>query len=459
MKDKVKFAFIGAGSVSFCPETITDILKSELFKQVDVEICLMDKLRDPLDLSFGYCKEVAEYFKRKSVITATTDLQKAVDGADFVITAIEVNRYHYWSMDFHIPRRFGFRQIYGENGGPGGMFHFLRNVGPLLEIAKAMGKGCPDALMLNYTNPEAKLIEAVAKLTKIKTVGLCHGVEMGMDQVSMLLGIPKNEIEAEGGGLNHFGWFTSIRRKSNGEDLYPLLREREKQIDRLWQWDNFALSRLMLCTFGLWPYPGTNHIGEYISWSDELLASAKLQFYYNPIEFNPWKDKRPVEFVYSISKELSEKPMFRKEEPGDSGDAYAKSFTLGERLPQGSAEYGIPIAEAVFFDKLKHFGAVNVLNHGFIPNVPDKMAVEVPALADGKGIHPKTIAPLPAAVAAMISQQGAIHQLLIEAYQEKSKNKLLQALLIDPTLSNYYNAVELINVMCEMQKEILPELR
>ncbi|MCL2462336.1 MAG: hypothetical protein FWF44_06680 [Defluviitaleaceae bacterium] len=141
MKNKVKFAFIGAGSICFCPATVTDILTNESFKQVDVEICLMDILQKPLDLSHAYCKEVAESLGRNVAIKATANLQEAVDGADFVITAIEVERYHYWSMDFHIPRRLGFRQVYGENGGPGGMFHFLRNAGPMVDIAKAIEKG------------------------------------------------------------------------------------------------------------------------------------------------------------------------------------------------------------------------------------------------------------------------------------------------------------------------------
>jgi alpha-galactosidase len=104
---------------------------------------------------------MAQKLNRRVVIEASIDLRKALNGADFVITAIEVDRYHYWLMDFHIPRRYGFRQIYGENGEPGGMFHALRNLPPTIEIARAMEQKCPDAWMFNYTNPEAKLIEGV----------------------------------------------------------------------------------------------------------------------------------------------------------------------------------------------------------------------------------------------------------------------------------------------------------
>ncbi|MCL2773506.1 MAG: hypothetical protein FWD71_09170 [Oscillospiraceae bacterium] len=460
MKNKIKFAFIGAGSISFCPATITDILKSKKFETVEnLEIYLMDILQEPLDLSCAYCREVAEFFGRKPVIRASTNLREAVEGADFVITAIEVERYHYWSQDFHIPRRFGFRQIYGENGGPGGMFHFLRNVGPMLEIARAMEKGCPDAWMLNYTNPEAKLVEAVAKLTNIKVVGLCHGEQMGMDQLSKFMEIPKDEFAAEIGGLNHFGWVTKVWRKSTGEDLYPLLREKERQIDWLAHWDEFALSRLMLRTYGFWPHPGANHIGEYIAWSDELLASAKIQYFYDPAELDPWKTKKTPEFVYSFSSNPTSRPLFSEVRQNAGDPAYVQTFRLNGREPWGSGEYGIPIAEAIASDIPASIGAVNVLNHSYIPNVLDKMAVEVPAVVDGKGVHPKTISPLPTAVAAMISLQGTIHQLLIETYEEKSRRKLLQAMLLDPTISNYNNAVALINTMCEMQSEILPAMK
>ena len=460
MKNNVKFAFIGAGSKTFCPATVTDILKSEPFRSVgNLEICLMDISQKPLDLSCAYCREVADYFGRRPVIIATTNLQEAVDGADFVINAIEIERFYYWSMDFHIPRMFGFKSVFGENGGPGGMFHFLRNVTPTVEIAKAMEKGCPDALFLSYTNPEHKLVEAVSKLTSINAVGLCHAEMMGMDQLSKFTGIPRDDIGAVGGGINHLGFFTKIWQKSTGEDLYPLLREREKEADPLADWDDFAMSRLMFRAFGVWPYPGANHIGEYIGFADNLLASADMQFFHDPAESDIWNKKITPEWIYSLSSNPADRPLFpeKKAIEGDLEEAYEERFTLkGE--PRGSGEYGIPIAEAIFFDEAKHIGAVNVLNNGYITNVLDRMCVEVPADVDGNGIHPVTIGMLPTGPAAMVSLQGSIHQLLVEAYAEKSRRKLLQALLIDPTISNYNNAVALINKMFEMQADVLPKM-
>lgn len=456
----VKFALIGAGSMSFAPVTIIDILLNENFKKVPLTIALMDIDAGALELSSRFLNAALEATDSKAEVIVTTDLETTVTGADFVITAIEVDRYYYWSMDFHLPRRYGFRQVYGENGGPGGMFHMLRNLAPMLEIAHMMEKVCPDAWLLNYTNPEAKLVEAIAKLTSIKVVGLCHGEGMGREQLSKILEIPEEKLVTEVAGLNHFGWFTSIRHKDTNEDLYPLLRKKEKRMNALAQWDELGLSRIMLHTYGLYPYPGTNHIGEYIAWSDEMLASTKIQYYYDPLETDPWKDGKVPEFIYSFASNPTDREFFPKEEvAGKEVNDFSERFQLTPEKLKVSNEYAIPIAEAIFFDIPREIGAVNVLNKGYVPNLPENMTVEIPALVDGEGIHPKKTAELPAAVAAMITVQGAIHQLLIDAYEEKSKNKLLQALLLDPTISNYQNAVALIDDIWNRQAEILPPLK
>ncbi|MGN1141924.1 MAG: hypothetical protein ACI4TF_12035, partial [Oliverpabstia sp.] len=437
-KSRIKFALIGAGSMSFAPVTIVDILLNESFKTVPLTIALMDINQDALDLSAEYIRNVLEVTKRSIDVQVTTNLEEAVTDADFVVTAIEVDRYYYWSMDFHLPRRYGFRQIYGENGGPGGMFHMLRNLPPMLEIAHTMERVCPDAWLLNYTNPEAKLVEAISKLTKIKVVGLCHGEGMGRDQLSKILNIPQEKLVTEVAGLNHFGWFTSIRHKDTNEDLYPLLFEQDKKMNELAQWDELALSRMMMRTYGLYPYPGANHIGEYIAWSDDMIASTKIQYFYDPVQEDPWNGGRVPEFIYSFSQNPTDCSFFPPEgENKKENNDFRERFNLTPDKLKISGEYAIPIAEAIAFDKPCEIGAVNMPNRDYVPGLPNGMVVEVPALVDGTGIHPKKTMALPAAVTAMINVQGTIHQLLIEAYVEKSKNKLLQALLLDPTISNY----------------------
>jgi len=452
---KIKFAVIGAGS-GFCPPTLSDILLSDRFNTLPLSIALMDRGEKALAEAESFAREAVKITGRENIeILATTRLEKALEGADFVISAIEVGRFYYWSMDFHIPRRYGFRQVFGENGGPGGMFHFLRNLPPLLEVAHTMEKVCPDAWLLNYSNPEAKLVEGVLKLSRARAVGLCHGDMMGLNQISQILGIPAGEIETELIGLNHFGVFTKITRRATGEDLYPLLRERERSIDLLAHWDEMALPRIMLRTFGLFPYPGTNHIGEYVAWADELMASQKLQYFFDPAANDPWNGGTVPEFVYSIQGNPTHRPLKPAENNGGSG---SNRFTIRDGKINRSHEYGVQIAEAVAFDLNMDVGAVNVQNLGYAPNLPEGMVVEIGATVDARGIHPKKAPALPTAYAALLSTQGAIQKLLIEAYREQSRNKLLQALLLDPTVTSYHNAVALVNEMCERQKKILPAL-
>ena len=456
--NKLKITIVGAGSISFCPCILGDILLSDRLNEVPLEICLMDISEDALVLSSKYADAAIKASNRTPSISSTTNLEKALEGADYVITAIEVNRYHYWSMDFHIPRKYGFKQIYGENGGPGGMFHALRNMGPMLHIAKTMEKICPGAWLINFTNPEAKLVEALSKLTKIKVVGLCHGIGMGLKQLSELLEVSREDLETTACGLNHFGWFQSIKNKKTGEDLYPVLRKREQQAQWLAQWDEIALSRFMLRTYGLWPYPGTNHIGEYISWREELLASSRFQYFFNPIEGEPWKTGKIPTFIYDLESDATSIPLFSEKNVKIAIPEYEERFMFENNKLKPSGEVAIPIIEALAFDTAIEIDTVNMPNKGCIPGLPEDMVVELPAVVDGLGIHPKKMEPLPEAITTMIRTQGAIHTLVIEAYAEQSRNKLLQAVLLDPTVSTYHNAVAMINEMCEFQKEILPPL-
>lgn len=455
--EKVKIVMIGAGSCCFCPVSLADILLSDRLFTLPIEICLMDIDGHALSVSHEYAKKALEVSKRKAKLSATTDLDEALTGADFVISAIEVDRYHYWSMDFHIPRRYGFRQVYGENGGPGGMFHALRNLGPTLHIAHRMEELCPEAWLINYTNPEAKLVEAVLKLTIIRAVGVCHGFDMGVDQVAKILGRKPEELEVVGYGLNHFGWLQSIKDKATGEDLYPEFKEKEREGHWLSSWDEIALSRMMLRTYGLYPYPGTNHVGEYIAWSDDFLASTKIQYFFDPVAEHPWETKKTPRFVYDFCSNPTGIEFFDKDK--DKEEQYRECFVIGEKGLQKSSEYGIPIIEAIVFNLNTLIPSLNQLNKGQIPGVLENMCVEGPCIVNGEGIHPVDVPALPTPITAMINQQGAIHQMIIEAYVEKSKGKLLQALLLDPCISGYQNAVALIDEMCERQKDILPELR
>ena len=456
MSNNLTISIIGAGSAMFSQGTIGDILLSDVLAAGSVDLRLMDIRPEHVAGVADFARRAAAQLGRRLALTVTTDLAAAVDGADFVVTAFEENRYFYWAQDFHIPRKYGFAQIYGENGGPGGMFHALRNMGPLLAVAEAMTQRCPQAWLINYSNPEAKLVQAVSTLTSIRAVGMCHGVFMGREQVSKLLDVPEEEIVTEACGLNHFAWFQQIRHKATGEDLYPLLREKERQAHWLARWDELALSRLLFRTFGLWPYPGTNHSGEYLRWAAPFMATEGMQYFYDPAAEDPWASGRVPTFVYDLAGRPSESPLFGG---ATLGQIYPPSDeATDDDVLRSSGEAGVRIMEGIVGGGPQAIATVNVSNRGCIPGLPDGMVVEVPAIADGEGLHPRQMAPLPTGITAMLQLQGQINALLIEAYVERSRRKLLQALLIDPTVSSYQNAVALIDEMCERQQALLPPL-
>lgn len=446
--EPIKIALIGAGSRSFGPGTVRDICLSDTLAERGVKLTLMDVLPGPLPEIERYARGLATKLERNAEIRSTTDLAAALDGAAFVVTAIEANRNLYWAQDYHVPRKYGFRQIFGENGGPGSLFHALRTMGPIVKIAQAMERACPDALLLNYTNPMHKLCEAISRLTRVPVVGLCHGVWMGMHQISQILDKPIEEMEMAACGINHFTWFQTIRDRRTGADLYPRLREAEREGDWLADWHEIGLSRILFRRFGLYPSPSANHCGEYLGWADEFYAN-ELHWFYDPADGHPWQTGVVPEFVYTLDGDKTQRP-FRKPEK--------KPSSLEDARLAPTGELAIPIMESLSCDKRQSLDAINIPNNGLIPNLPDEMVVEVPAMADASGLQPAQMEPLPEAVAAMIRVQGSIHKLLVEAFVEGSKSKLQQAVLLDPNVHSYRGAIEMVDEMLALQREILPPL-
>ncbi len=446
---QIKIALIGAGSRSFGPSSVRDILLSDPLNEGGVQVVLMDKVAGGLKDIEAYAAFLKKALRRETSFVSTTDLEAAVDGADFVITAIDVQRFLRWTQDFHIPRRYGFRQVFGENGGPGGLFHALRNMSPMIEIARAMERLCPRALMLNFSNPEHKLCEAVSRLTTIESAGLCHGVFMGLHQIATILGMPVDDLEGAACGMNHFTFFQWIKHRRTGEDLYPRLRAVERDGDWLADWHEIGMARILFRRFGLWPSPAANHYGEYIRWAEEFVSS-ELQYFYDPADGHPWDAGNIPEFVYSLSGDKTTRPWRRPEPPPERWE---------EAKIRPSGELAVPIMEALARGVSRTLEAVNIPNRGAIPNLPGDMVVELPANADAAGLRPCQMDPLPEGIAALLRTQASIHKLLVEAFDEQSRNKLIQAMLLDPTVDSYRRAVDCVEEMMRLQADVLPPLR
>ncbi len=450
----IKIVLIGAGSQEFGPASIRDVLLSDVLAEANVHLVLMDIKEETLEGHKTYTENIAKQLNRELTISTTNSLDEALEGADYVISAIELDRYFFWSQDFHIPRKYGFKQVYGENGGPGGIFHALRNFEPTTNIVEAIKRNCPDALLLNYTNPLPKLTQLISTHSDVKTIGLCHGVVYGKLQLARLLEMDVNDIEAYASGLNHFTWFESIRHKSTGEDLYPLLKEKEHQANWLSDWDEIALSRILFRTYGLFPSPGTNHIGEYVRWAAPLLSSSRMQYFYDPKTLNPWESNDIPPYLYNLNVNPTHLPLHGKME-----QAYYDNQPKDESIICGSGELAIPIIEGLSFGIKHELAAINIRNdNSLVPGLDEETVIEVPATVDENGLQAIGMKRLPEGPLALLRTQASINKLLVQAYHEKSRDVLLQALMLDPYVDSYHNVVHMINEFFETQKDYLPPL-
>jgi alpha-galactosidase len=255
-----KIVFIGAGSMSFGLSMFRDLFATR--DLAGSELVLVDL--DPVYLE--RMVRLAQYMNDRTgagyAISSTTDRRAALPGAGFVFNSIAIERSRLWKLDFEVPKKYGIRHTLGENGGPGGLFFTLRTIPAIMDIIRDMEELCPQAYFINFSNPESRIIYAVGKYSRVRSIGLCHGVFMGQEDVARMMGLEAREVDVLAAGLNHFQWFLQIRRRSTGDDLYPLLRAADQSFDPQFM----PLSRRLMRSFGLYPSCSDDHIGEYLAY-------------------------------------------------------------------------------------------------------------------------------------------------------------------------------------------------
>lgn len=332
----------------------------------------------------------------------------------------------------------------------------------MLPIAQDMERYCPDALLINFTNPESRIILAVSKLTSIRSVGLCHGPMETREKISELLGKPEDEIELRVSGINHFHLAMEIRDKVTGADLYPNLDKKIREYD----WKDDRLTPEFYDLFGFLTYPDPGHPGEYLRFAPELVGPELIEWGIGEISFP--KSATADDLHYRTGGTWG-KPGYQlwSENLGKKVDdvlAGKRSVTekdplLGTSFVDPTWELAIPIIVDIEFDKNKEELAGNVPNTGYaISNLPEDAIIEVPLLVGADGIKPVPMGPLPEAHAGMCRLQTAIQNLLLEAYHKKSKNAFLQALMIDPYVDSLPRARAMMERMFAVQADVLPEL-
>ncbi len=456
-----KITVIGAGSASFGENTLSAIMRSQKLK--GSTLALVDRNAETLDIVHRLADRFNVEWEAGFTITSHTHHAEALPGSQFVVNAIEVGaRENLWKRDFEIPLKYGVRQPYAENGGPGGFAHAARNIGPILQIAHDMEHACPEAWFVNFTNPMIRICDAVNRHTRIEAVGLCHQIYAGYVMVGVALandlGIEVPEgltglhaavdqhplqhrvreqivplVDIRAAGLNHFTWILSIHDRRTGEDLYPLFRERFFELDPKFE----PLTRDIFSAFGLFPVPGDTHLCEYLPWMSD--PNTK-----------PWEKYNIRLYDWDLFENVRGFQLHRLNEMAN-GDA-----TI-EGLLDTDSEGALEMIENVAGAGSHYHLAANLPNVGQISNLPLGATVETPVIVNGGGIHPVHVGALPEPVAELLRREITAAQLCVDSAVEGSREKALQCLLLDPVITDIDTAKRILDDYLSEYKEYLPQ--
>ncbi len=431
MDKKQKIVLIGAGSLIFGIGAVGNILASQVLE--GATICLHDINTETLDLTHQASQAAIDHRKLNFELTSTTERYEALKDATFILSSIEVApRYPLLDLDYRIPQEFGNRQVSGENGGPGGLFHSLRIIPPVIEICDDINKICPNAFLINLSNPMSRVCLAIKrKHPNLKFVGLCHEYHHFLPILKNILGTPLSNLEIKGGGLNHFGVFLSIKYKDTGKDAYPDLRKKGPEfLANLRSYDGFKLISFILKTYSYCPYTTDSHFGEYLGWAWEKADIPRIRHF--------WASHGRVITKYRLDKlkQLLEKGK-------------------GHKIVKADDEHAIPIIEGILTDANYIEDSVNIPNDGIFTNLPEDAIVECPAIINKNGVNGIKFGDYPKGLAALLGTQYLVQDLVVEAALHKSKELVLQALLADPVIENYWQAKSILNQMLKVQADYI----
>jgi alpha-galactosidase len=429
MIKKPKIVLIGAGSVSFGLSCVRDAFTTkELWGS---ELVFVDLDRTAVERSYKAADRINKELNAGYKLWYTNNRCEALPGADFIITSIAVNRNELWKLDFQIPQKYGVKHVLGENGGPGAVFHTMRNIPIILDICKDIEKLCPNALLINFTNPESRICLAISKYTKVRAVGLCHQIHCGLSIVGKMLGLGMEDIDAKAAGLNHFTWMLDIRNKHTGEDLYPVLCNVEPTIDPEYE----KLSRFMFHRFGLFPTSGDGHLGEYLPYAHEMMSIAGYDF-----EESDTFRKYLTGFVELVGN--GSVPL----------DVEFQWYSLRKKLMSPSGEQAFNIIRGMCLNTNEYIISANLPNRGYIKNLPDDAVVEIPAMASGLGVNGLAVGELPQGIASLCINQINVQKLVVEAGATGNRDLALQALLVDSNVPGAEAAVGIFNELMELNR-------
>ena len=424
----MKLVAIGIGSVIFGIELLRDVFRVPEFR--GSELWLVDLNTVALDRMARLAGRLNDASGWEVAIHSTPDRREALPGADFVVTAVAVDRIATWRADHALALEHGFASVLSENGGPGGLSHTLRSVPVMLEVGGDVEALAPTALLLNYTNPENRVCLALRRYTSVRAIGLCHSVAESIEAGARALGRPRSAIDARAAGTNHFTWFQTVTA-ADGEDLLPELVRAELAADP----DGQPLRRLLFERFGAYPAIDDDHIGEYLPWAAELIGTRGYDF--------AGHDRRADTDVQRL-------------EAWGSGETSVEPL-LAE--PSNEAKIGHSAAEImgdVIAGRTGRRPSFIVPNDGYIENLPADAVIEVPGIVDEGVARGVPVGSLPEPVAALVRREIEVEDVAVRAAVEGSRDLALQALLLDPVVTSVPAAERFLDDALRVHRAHLP---
>ncbi len=403
----IRVAILGAGSTVFARRLMADLLCTPGLERGTFALVDIDAER--LELAQRIGERLIEGSGRAWTVEATNDRRLALPGCDYVINTIEVAGLRNVRPDYDIPLKYGVDQCIGDTIGPGGIFKMLRTGPTWLEILRDVEDLCPQALVINYTNPMSALTLLALRATRLRVVGLCHSVQGTSQQLAAYLDVPYKDLRFRCAGINHLAWFTELT--CQGEDLYPRLRQAARDPE-IYECDPVRFE--VMLHFGAFVTESSGHFSEYVPYfrkRPDLLARYTRAGYRGESGFyaNNW-------------------PRWRAEA---DEMVRAQLAGRGEMVLERSSEYASTLVEAVELNRPAVIHG-NVLNTGLIDNLPAGGCVEVPLLVDSTGVHPTHFGSLPPQLAALDAAHMYIHELMVQAVLERDRRAALHALMLDP---------------------------